>query len=58
MIRGSEGLSCVACGEEIEVNSHVMVCPKYVDLRENKDLSKGDDLVEYFWRVMDRRMDI
>ena len=49
------GVCCVACGREEEVNSHVMVCPEYEDLRQGKDLSKNQDLVSYFRKVMTRR---
>ena len=49
------GILCVACGMKDEVNSHVMTCDKYQDLRMGKDLCKDVDLVEYFREVMARR---
>ena len=49
------GILCVACGMNDEVNSHVMTCDKYQDLRMGKDLCKDVDLVEYFREVMARR---
>ena len=49
------GVTCMACGMEEEVNSHVMKCVKYADLRQGKDLSDNNDLVKYFRDVMSRR---
>ena len=49
------GVMCVACGTEEEVNTHVMVCPHYEDLRQDVDFSKNMDLVKYFRGVMARR---
>ena len=49
------GVMCVACGGEEEVNSHVMVCPEYEDLRQGRDLANNNDLVYYFRKVMSRR---
>ena len=46
------GVSCVACGTEEEVNTHVMVCKHYEDLRQGLDFSNNKDL------VMSRREDI
>lgn len=34
---------CVACGGEEEVNSHVMVCSEYEDLRQGRDLSNNGE---------------
>ena len=56
MYRNSPGgVLCVACGEEEEVNSHVMICGDYADLRQGKDLKNNIDLVNYFREVMARR---
>ena len=49
------GSMCVACGLEDEVNSHVMKCEEYSDLRRDKDLRDNMDLVNYFREVMRRR---
>ena len=49
------GSMCVACGLDDEVNSHVMKCEEYADLRRDKDLSSNMDLVDYFREVMRRR---
>ena len=54
-IHKEEGVLCVACGEQEEVNTHVLVCEKYGDLRRDKNLAEGKDLVSYFREVMKRR---
>ena len=51
----SGGIACVACGLEIEVNSHVMSCNEYLDMRSGKDLDNDVDLVNYVREVMARR---
>ena len=56
MYRNSPGgVLCAACGEEEEVNSHVMSCGDYADLRQGKDFKNNIDLVNYFREVMARR---
>ena len=52
------GVMCVACGTEEEVNTHVMVCSHYEDLRQGLNFSKNEDLVRFFRGVKDRREDI
>ena len=52
------GIACVACGAEDEVNSHVMTCHKYQDLRLGRDLDNNADLVNFFRDVMARRESI
>ena len=39
---------CLACGGEEEINSHVMVCSEYENLRQDRDL------VYYFRKVISR----
>ena len=51
------GVQCLACGVEEEVNTHVMSCQEYDDLRQGKDLNNNIDLVNYFREVMARRDD-
>ena len=46
---------CVACGKEEEINSHVMYCPSYADLKQGRDMSKNMDLVYFFRDIMKRR---
>ena len=43
---------CLACGGEEEINSHVMVCSEYENLRQDRDLSNNNDLVYYFRKVI------
>ena len=50
------GLECMACGYKEEVNTHMMVCPGYQDLKVRKDIKVDSNLVEYFRQVMDRRI--
>ena len=52
------GVLCVACGLEEEVNSHVLDCPMYVDLKQGKDFSENRDLVTFFREVMARREEV
>ena len=51
----STGVLCVACGLKEEVNSHVMDCPFYMDLKQGRDFTKNMDLVNFFRDVMNRR---
>ena len=46
---------CVACGQAEEINSHVVDCAEYADLKVGKDLSINKDLALFFKDVMDRR---
>ena len=46
------------CGTEEEVNTNVMVCKHYEDLRQGLDFSNNKDLVKFFKGVMSRREDI
>ena len=50
-----EGIACVACGLEDEVNSHVMTCDKYQDLRVGRDMEKDAHLVNFFREVRGRQ---
>ena len=38
------GVFCVSCGTEEEVNTHVMECKHYEDLRQGLDFSNNEDL--------------
>ena len=44
----------MACGTEEEVNTHVMVCSHYEDLRQGLDFYNNKDLVKFFKGVMSR----
>ena len=43
---------CDSCERAIESQSHVLWCPAYQELRENKDLSSNKDLAEYMGKVL------
>ena len=59
--------SCQGCTEDKaaydkvegqrDTQAHVMVCPGYADLREDKDLHNDKDLVKYFQLVIKQRTD-
>ena len=48
-------LICEACGVCVETQDHILFCPSYSDLREDKDISNDHDLVNYLREVMERR---
>ena len=54
-MRNGGGSLFVACGKVEEVNSHVIKCGEYEDLRRDKDLNSDMDLVDFFREVMRRR---
>ena len=43
---------CDSCETAIESQSHVLWCPAYRELRENKDLSPNKDFAEYMGNFM------
>ena len=49
------GIKCMACGYNSEVNSHIVDCFGYTDLRVGKDLRIDKDMVNFFREVMVRR---
>ena len=62
----SQMWSCSGCadsdrGHELagsrDTQQHVMLCPGYADIRENKNLEDDRDLVKYFSEVIKRRQD-
>ena len=46
---------CVGCGEEQEINAHVLVCKTYEQFRNGMDIHSDRELVAYFCRVMQYR---
>ena len=46
---------CDSCMTTIESQSHVLHCPAYRKLREDKDLSNNRDIVDYFRSVLSIR---
>ena len=55
MYRGQD-MRCEGCKMDIDTQSHVLVCNAYSDLRVDQDLSKDDAMIEYFRKVLKRRM--
>ena len=46
---------CDSCESEIDVNTHVLFCPSYAKLREDKNLHDDSDLAEYLQKVLEIR---
>ena len=51
-----EGWKCEGCGKEVETSDHVMKCKAYEHVRDGKDLTRDEDLVQFFKEVMKMRM--
>ena len=43
---------CESCQTNIETQSHIMWCPAYSELREGKDITNDNDLIEYVRKVL------
>ena len=43
---------CDSCQTNIETQSHIMWCPAYSELREGKDITNDNDLIEYVRKVL------
>ena len=43
---------CDSCESQIDVNTHVLFCPSYAELREGRDLHNDTDLAYYLQRVL------
>ena len=50
-------LECQGCGGAMDDQTHAMHCSAYTDLREGLDMEKDVDLVLYFRKVMESRME-
>ena len=48
-------LKCDGCNQEMDTQSHVLVCQAYGDLREGLSFKQDMDLVLYFRKVVERR---
>ena len=46
---------CDSCESEIDENTHVLFCPSYSDLREEKNLHNDAHLAEYLQKVLEIR---
>ena len=43
---------CDSCQSEIDTQSHVLHCPAYAKLRQDRDLNNDSDICKYFVEVM------
>ena len=55
--------ACPGCLTELDIGCrdpqyHVMICPSYADLRQDKDLTKDRDVVHYFQQVIKQRQNM
>ena len=46
---------CDSCESEIDENTHVLFCPSYSDLREEKNLQNDAHVAEYLQKVLEIR---
>ena len=53
-----EGFNCDSCESESENSTHVLFCPAYAPLRENKCLNSDSDLCEYLQKVLEIRTNL
>ena len=51
-LNAKELWKCDSCQSAIESQDHILWCPAYVDLREDKSLNNDNDLIVYFKEVM------
>ena len=51
-----EQFLCDSCESEIDENSHVLFCPSYSTLRQEKNLNNDTHLAEYLQQVLEIRM--
>ena len=49
---------CDSCSSSIETQSHLLWCPAYQNLRENKNLNNDRDLINYIRKVLEIRQDL
>jgi len=42
---------CDSCESAIDTQSHILWCPSYAELREDKSLNNDNDLIEYLINV-------
>ena len=53
-----EQLLCDSCESTIDENTHILHCPAYTMLRENRQLNNDTHLAEYIREVMEIRMNL
>ena len=51
-LNAKELWNCDSCQSAIESQDHIIWCPAYADLREDKSLNNDNDLIVYFKEVM------
>ena len=51
-----EGYLCDSCMSETDANTHVLHCPSYSKLREDKNLNNDTHLAQYLQKVLEIRM--
>ena len=54
----SEEFLCDSCESEIDHHSHVLFCPAYSGLREDRNLNSDTDLAHYLQRVLEIRTEL
>ena len=45
-----------SCMSEVDENTHVLYCPSYAELRENKNMNDDNHLAQYLQKVLEIRM--
>ena len=51
----AEKYLCDSCESEIDLSTHVLYCPSYATLRENRCLNNDSDLAQYLQKVLEIR---
>ena len=52
----NEKYMCDSCMSQIDINTHVLHCPAYASLRENRNLNNDKQLAQYLQQVLEIRM--
>ena len=47
---------CDSCESAVDLNTHVLFCPSYAILRQDKNLNNDKHLAEYLQKVLEIRM--
>ena len=53
-----EKFLCDSCMTEQDENTHLLFCPAYKSLRENKDFNDDQTLAKYIQQVLNIRMNL
>ena len=54
----AEQFMCDSCESEVDDHTHVLFCPSYADLREDKRLNNDSDMAKYLQKVLDIRTNL